>query len=320
MALSPTKVRQWCTSSQGGWRFTNTTNEYRHRGPSVPLSNEYHKTNVPVHTGVGILTTGNNRYAPMKPALRTTRIGTHGFAALVALLIAPAILTEAHGSAGTVWSAGMETGDLSEWGAGGGTGGGEYNSGGGDSWASQDRARTGQWSVKMVLPNGSGGTRLFRWDEGRQYAEAYYSAWFYFPDRLEPAVYLNPFQFKSNSSSGQSDPFWNFVVGNRSNGAMYLYLWDWQNSQSYGQNVIDIPVNQWVHFECFLKQSATGSGQLKCWQDGVLLWDRQNIITNYPNGPAQWAINNYSSGVTPVPTVIYADDAAISLTSTWPGH
>jgi hypothetical protein len=216
----------------------------------------------------------------------------------------------------------VETGDLSEWWAPGGSNyqGGEYNSGGGDSWASQDIARTGQWSAKLVLANGSGGTRLFRWGEPAQHPEAYYSAWYYFPAQYQPAEYWNIFQWKSKISSSQVDPFWVINVGNRSNGAMYLYLYDWQNQVGYGQTATDLPTDQWVHIECFLDQSSSGNGHLKCWQDGVLLWDLQNVSTNYPGSPAQWSINNYSSGMSPAPTVIYVDDAAISLASTWPGR
>jgi len=219
-----------------------------------------------------------------------------------------------------IWDAGMETGDLSDWALpAADDGGGEFNSDGGDAVASQNIAHTGTWSARMALTDGSGGTRLFRWREAREYPEAYYSAWFYFPDRYEPEAWWNIFQFKSKVSDSINDAFWVLNVGNRADGAMYLYLYDWQNEKSYGQQVIDLPVGQWVHLECYLRQSAEETGQLTCWQDGVTLWDLAGISTKYPAGDNQWSINNYASAVSPTPVVIYVDDAAIRIRAETPG-
>jgi len=214
-----------------------------------------------------------------------------------------------------IWQAGMENGDLSEWAEPGGSnyGGGEFNSSGGDSWASQDVARGGGWSAKMVLSNGSGGTRLFRWREPGQNPEAFYSAWFYFPTRYEPDSWWNIFQFKSKVSESKNDPFWLLKVQNRGNGSMYVALGDWINNRSYEQDVVDLPIGSWVHIECYLRQSDSMDGRLTCWQDGQLLWDLDGITTHYPGASNQWSVNNYSSGVAPAPTIIYVDDASISV-------
>src|ERR687889_616913 len=80
-----------------------------------------------------------------------------------------------------LWSDGMEDGTLDGWGGASFTGGGEFDSGAGASAASRDVAHTGSWSAKMALPDGSGGTRLFRWREPRQYRDLVFSAWFYIP-------------------------------------------------------------------------------------------------------------------------------------------
>jgi hypothetical protein len=213
-----------------------------------------------------------------------------------------------------VWSAGMETGDLSEWDSPErpNEGGGEFNSDGGDAIATNEVARTGAWSAKLILSEGSGGTRLFRWSEPRAHEEAYYSAWFFFPPLYRPNVWWNIFQFKSATSS-RNDPFWSLIVGNRPDGSMYLYLRDSRHERSFTQDVADLPVGTWVQITCFLRQSAHDTGELKCWQDGALLWHLSGISTKYPDGDNAWSVNNYSSGASPVPTVIYIDDASISL-------
>ena len=216
-------------------------------------------------------------------------------------------------SAVVLWTAGMETGDLSEWAAPGGRDhqGGEFNSGGGDAWASQEQARTGGWSARLELDDGEGGTRMFRWGESERYPEAYYSAWLYFPQRYEPDVWWNIFQFKSKVGD-RNDALWVVNVGNRSNGDMHLYLWDALNERSFGQDRIDIPVGEWFKITCFYRQALAPSGRITCWQDDTLLWDRDGVSTMYPNARQHWSVNNYTDGVAPAPAVIYVDDAAVS--------
>jgi len=216
-----------------------------------------------------------------------------------------------------LWEAGMEIGNLSEWTEPGGSdaGGGEFNSSGGDAYASKDVAHSGDWSAALLLPEGSGGTRLFRWRESEEQRAAYYSAWFYFPQRYEPAVWWNIFQFKSKLSESVNDPFWVLTVENREDGSMYLTLGEWQTDRWFSQDVLDLPVGAWVHIECYLRQSADADGHLACWQDDELLWDLDGITTHYPGSWNQWSVNNYTDAVGPTPAIIYVDDVSITAPS-----
>ena len=81
----------------------------------------------------------------------------------------------------------------------------------------------------------------------------------------------------------------------------------------YVQSVEDVPVGRWTHTEAYLKQSADFSGEVTVWQDGVLLFDQKNVRTKYRAGDNQWAVNNYSDGLTPNPATIYIDDASIAV-------
>lgn len=222
-------------------------------------------------------------------------------------------------TSGPLWTGDMEEGNMGDWyypstGPTGSFGGGEYNDGGGISSASQEQAHTGVWSAKLVLPQGAGGVRLFRWKESQANPAAYYSAWFYFPQRYTVASWWNIFQFKSKTSS-RNDPFWIINVGNRSDGSMYLYLYDWVTTKrNYYQTLANVPVGRWMRIEAFLQQSASGAGVLRVWQDGVQVFDLAGITTKYADGDQQWSVNNYSDGVSPAPTTIYVDDALISTT------
>jgi len=189
-----------------------------------------------------------------------------------------------------------------------------FNSGDAQAVVSQDHAHTGKHSVKAIIA-GDGGVRLFRWNEPRLYTELYYSGWYYFPQRYKPVSWWNIWQWKSRTAAGVDDPFLLLEVKNRPTGEMYLSLYDWQNHVDfYSQTPKNIPVGQWVHIEGFQKCASDKSGQVTIWQDGVQLFDTRNVQTRYSDGDCRWSIDNYSSGVNPSPTIIYIDDASISLT------
>jgi hypothetical protein len=208
------------------------------------------------------------------------------------------------------WTAGVENGTLSEWSGGGG----QFNSGSAETVASRTVAHSGRWSAQLrARTNVESGTRLFRWAEPRAHAEGYYSAWFYFPSAERPTTYWNIFQFKSKTAT-RNDPFWIVNVGNRPSGAMYLYLYDWKQRRSYEQRVADVPVGRWVHLQAYLRQSASGDGRVKYWQDGKLLWDLPNVTTRYPDGDNQWSVNNYADGFADGSAAIYVDDAMAAPT------
>jgi hypothetical protein len=240
-------------------------------------------------------------------------------------------------SPGTVlWSNGMEDGTLDGWGGAAMNGGGEFNSDSGVSTASREVAHSGSWSAKMTLPDGSGGTRLFRWQEPRQHRDLVYSAWFYMPQAYTltgnlSSRFWNLFQFKSRSTSDSVDPMWELTVSNPSPGRMHLNL-DWspqtlegpQPGQSsfrrFTHAGADVPVARWFQLTAQLRQSNGFDGALRIWQDGQLLFDLAGIRTSYANcafnpwcGSNEWSINSYSDSLSPAPAVIYADDASIVL-------
>jgi hypothetical protein len=213
-----------------------------------------------------------------------------------------------------LWSAGMESGNLNEWSVN--DCGGEFNSGVSNSEASRKVANTGSWAAHMTITTPSiptSGTRLFRWCEPQNNPRLYYSTWFYFPARYSVTNFWNIFQWKSKTSS-RNDPFFVVNVGNRPDGSMYLYMYDWQNRASHGQQAVNLPVGQWVQIEAYYQCAADSTGHVTVWQDGALLFDVPNVPTRYADGDCQWSVDNYSDGIGPKTASLYIDDAAISLT------
>jgi hypothetical protein len=250
-------------------------------------------------------------------------------------------------AAKVVWSDGFETGDTSKWyfpenGPHGSYGGGEFNNGDVDTLASNERPRTGNWSGKMTIKSfsGSPGTRMFRWLEPRQHREAYYSAWIYIPVNYtltgDPATgkFWNLMQFKSRTQdNSRIDPVWALYVDKRSDGNLCLKAgWGWGGVQLAGpyqgnnvsgkwffQEAANLPVGRWFHLEIFLRQSSAYDGRMTVWQDGVQIFDLNNIITSYKNcnynnwcAANEWGVNLYSDGLSPVPATIYIDDVVIA--------
>lgn len=217
-----------------------------------------------------------------------------------------------------LWSADMESGDLSQWSLNGG--GGRYTSGRAEIQASNDIARSGSWSAKLTIStphSPTSGARLFRWAETHGEQELYFSAWYYFPQRYSAPSWWNVFQWKSKVTekpiSARNDPFFIVNVGNRADGQMYFYLYDWQQRKSLHQEQMQIPVRQWTHLEARYRCAADNTGRVMVWQDSVLLVDLAGVPTRYAQGDCQWAVTNYSTDLKPTPATIYIDDASISV-------
>jgi hypothetical protein len=194
-------------------------------------------------------------------------------------------------------------------------GGGEFNSGGGASGVQSQVTHSGTHAAFLRINNVNGdqGVRLFRWQESQRHKELYYSAWYYFPRRFSTiGGWWNISQYKSKTST-KNDAFFILNVGNRSNGDMHFYLYDWQAKRSY-QQAHNIPVGQWVHIETYYRSSGDQTGQIIMWQDGVEVFNVNNVQTRYPDGDTQWSVNNYTSAISPDPATIYVDDAVISTT------
>jgi Polysaccharide lyase len=244
-----------------------------------------------------------------------------------ARLSASASLAPPRSGAEVLWSADMETGDLSQWtlpdvAGGPNSGGGIFNSG--VATASVDKvtlAHSGLYSAKLFVETredselATSGTRLFRWREPQEHPELYYSVWYYFPQRYRPngsPSWWNVFQWKSkHGDASRSDPFFALNVGNRSDGSMFFYLYDQNARRAYAQTVKDIPEGRWLRVEAFYRCTSDQTGRITFWQDGTRIVDVSDVQTRYGDGDCEWSVNNYTDGLDSGSATIYVDDAAI---------
>jgi diguanylate cyclase (GGDEF)-like protein len=224
--------------------------------------------------------------------------------------------TRASARPAVLWSADMETGDLSQWAQPSSLlasyhGGGVYDIRSGSVSVTDKVAHSGRYSLEMTIDDGAGASqavRLFRWGENP--VMAIYSIWYLFPQTYNPAHWWNVMQFKSKATNPY-DTLWVLNVGNRPSGEMYFYLFDWQQRIGHDQTVRDIPIGRWVHVEVLYRRSTTNNGRIAVWQDGVPLFDLRNVQTA-TSDEIQWSVDNYTDQISPAPATIYADDAMIS--------
>ncbi|MCU1378800.1 MAG: hypothetical protein JWN29_1783 [Acidimicrobiales bacterium] len=236
-----------------------------------------------------------------------------------------------------LWSARHDGGTTSEWSSNGG--GGLFNSGTNEAVVSSDHFRSGSNSLRASIrtrTTRSSGVRAFRWKEARENRDAFYSVWLYLPAKLNPTgSFLNLFQFKSRSGNGaRNDPVWAFYgVPDGAGGAYLRAGWGWGGTPLAGPTTLDrgvtgrwyepaqrvsLPVGRWVHLEAFLHQSSEFDGRLQFWQDGVRLFDLNDIRTSFKNcnynswcADNEWSVNLYADRFIANPT-LYIDDAVIS--------
>lgn len=236
-----------------------------------------------------------------------------------------------------LWSAGHEGGNQNEWTSDGG--GGEYNSGTGNSAVSTVFARTGNYSLKLSINTTSGdshGTRNFRWKEIGSNTDLIFTQYVYFPARidLDPNnAWFNFLQtkgvkFAAGGPGTGPDQINNphFTVGidvrggAGSGGANFLTLADLQKFWGGGSNVvwkapvgIDLPVNKWVKIQMRIIQDRGSNGRVLLWQDDVLVADTGLRNTLRPEVDVnQFSINAYADRTNPRVTSYYIDDLSIN--------
>lgn len=252
-----------------------------------------------------------------------------------------------------LWKCDFETGDFSAWIRPGSKhpGAGIFNTGGRDAEARVvlGQAHSGKWSAQTRISGALGansGPRAVRlmawtdrpWDEkGRHFPnDAWYSVWMLIPHayRTEPdnvaeapgrsnPGWWNVFQFKSEGSTGESEPTW-IVNVYGANGKLSLYLYSPLNTPaSYEPAPLrSFAPGEWVHVEVHYA-SARRHGRVELFQNGELLVAARNVVTSLGGSDGTdvhpiWGIGNYTDHIAGDPhgagrSTIFFDDACVSM-------
>ncbi len=240
----------------------------------------------------------------------------------LAVLVLPACNPHLNLGSSILWSARHETGDLSEWTEGGPSKGGTAADAPDTSLAvSTDFAHTGRYSVKLT----NGAVAMYEdahlWREDSYPPEAYYSAWFYLPRAYQTTAdwSIVQLQVPITGDSGVIGQLLDIDLRSLPDGDLILSVYDHRAAYLRSPTpdpAILVPVGQWFQIEAFYRNVNDDSGQFTVWLDGQLNYDLHRPFGS--NSTVYWTVCSKTYGLSPVESVIYIDDAAVSLTRVTP--
>lgn len=252
-------------------------------------------------------------------------------------------------TANVLWSAGMESGDLSEW------AGVSASSPGGSSTeygVASSVAHSGQRSMYMRLVDSVAGTGIRArvdnnipgYSGGENLPDdAYYSAWYYIPTHVDvsPNHSWNIFQWKQTCTVNGNPTrchLEHMKLVDLDNGRYGFWLNSWTDSDTgdWGNGIwiilakneqITVGVGEWFHIESRRVYDQGTNGRITTWVNGQQIWDVTGIKTehnwdySFQGWRRQWTVNSYntaSNGHTPSTHTLYVDDATVALTRQGP--
>lgn len=142
---------------------------------------------------------------------------------------------------------------------------------------------------------------------------AYYGAWYFIPaTATTDGKVWNLFHFQGGADDGERlRNQWDVSIVNGPNQELQLVVYTpWVPKPFVADEPMPVPIGSWFHIELFLKRAADETGEVALYQDGTLLFDARDILTEDSNF-SQWYVGNYSDGMTPPESILYVDDVSI---------
>ena len=263
---------------------------------------------------------GRRTIGQTAPVFRGTPAVSTALLMLSALLASPACNPHLNLGSSILWSARHETGDFSEW-TEGGKGGAEADTPDTSIAVSTDFAHSGRYSAKLT----NGAVAMYEeahlWREDNYPPEAYYSAWFYLPRAYQTTAdwSIVQFQVPTPGDSGVIGQLVDIDLRSLPDGDLILSVYDHRAAYLRSPTpdpAILVPVGQWFQVEAFYRNVNDDSGELTVWLDGQVDYDLHRPFG--ANGTVYWTVGSKTEGLSPVESVIYIDDAAVSLARVTP--
>lgn len=222
-----------------------------------------------------------------------------------------------------IWSAGHESGDLSEWanGAGGADNSGEDE---GSVAVSEERAHGGRFALKLekTVDTSSiargGGPRLARVGLPE---EAFYSAWYFVPQAYQTHSYWTIMQFDSlTMTNAVYDRGIDLQLRSLPDGALVLQALF--HNEAYllsplTNPVPTIPIGRWFHVEVEFRAATDATGKMLVWLDGRRVYELSGRPTVEPTS-LEFMVSSLLFDLEPSPVELYVDDVVISRSRTSP--
>jgi hypothetical protein len=142
---------------------------------------------------------------------------------------------------------------------------------------------------------------------------AYYGVWFFVPERMEVTELWNLVHFQGGDPGSQHG-LWDISLVNGADGELEVVVFDFLNGMARSPATpTPIPIGEWFHLELYLKRAADATGAFALYQDGALLMEAANLITDDTDW-GQWYVGNLATGLTSPESTVYVDDVTIRTT------
>jgi hypothetical protein len=146
-------------------------------------------------------------------------------------------------------------------------------------------------------------------------AEAYYGAWYFIPSPRTNNGTWNLFHFQAGARGGRLDRTWDVSLSSDGSGNLRLTIFDFFRSMYFDTNTaLSVPIGSWFHVEFFLRRAADATGEVTLYQDGVVVYDLPNVVTDNSSDFCQWYVGNYADNLSPLQSTVYVDDVEIKDT------
>ncbi len=143
--------------------------------------------------------------------------------------------------------------------------------------------------------------------------DATYGAWFFLPTLSTTTDNWNLLHFQG----GEPDDWhglWDVSLGTASDQSLQLQLYDFLNATTRTPEVtVPIPIGSWFHVEFQLRRANTETGQVSLFQDGVLLLEVHDIVTD-DTEIGQWYLGNLAKALEPAGSTLFVDDVTLEVT------
>jgi len=143
---------------------------------------------------------------------------------------------------------------------------------------------------------------------------AYYGAWYFVPARAKTnGRNWNLFFFQGGDGPGpRMRNLWSVTLVDGRNDSLELVLFGTLPGKVYRPPApTPIPIGSWFHIELFLKRAVDDTGEVALYQDGTLLFEVKNLVTDDDSAFEQWYVGNLADDLAPSNSTLYVDDVSI---------
>lgn len=143
---------------------------------------------------------------------------------------------------------------------------------------------------------------------------AYYGAWYFVPEsHVTGGALWNLLHFRGGTGDEAAyHHLLDVTLVDGDNGGLELVVYSSVAARTYrAESPVPVPIGKWFEIQLYLRRAADATGAVALYQDGKLLIDVSEVVTD-DSTRAQWYVGNLAYGLNPTESTLYVDDVSIS--------